>query len=410
MSSWRSWPISSAGPKSWPSARTITSMTASPFAAWLTERAAEHPDAFADVVGAEAAVTAWRRHLFEDRAKPATVNQALAAVTLMYEQAGLRIVVKRARIPKPGEPGALTAAEQGAVERAAARRGVRDAAIVAVLLYAGARVEECARLESGDVAITAWTGTVRLHGKGDEVRTVPLPANARTRLTDWLDQRGREPGPLWTGQRGALTDSGITQVVLAAGHAAGIEGLHPHRLRHTFVGGRPTRPAGSRSPADPCTDRGDRSDNRREGDNQASLPQARPPALPGGQVFGAGRGSLLFCCSSVPAGLHGLAAGGAAVCAGDGYRGCPQAANGDVDAVADGSLGAVVDRGHVPVDDELDRRAGGESRRRLLSLWHHDAAFSGRAPALGRKAHRCIGVVHQRFHCFMLPTLTVLLR
>jgi integrase/recombinase XerC len=197
------------------------------FAAWLAERAAEHPDAFADVVGAEAAVTAWRRHLFEDRAKPATVNQALAAVTLMYEQAGLRIAVRRARVPKPGEPDALTAAEQGAVERAAARRGVHDAAIVAVLLYAGARVEECARLGSGDVAITARTGTVRLHGKGDEVRTVPLPANARTRLTDWLDQRGREPGPLWTGQRGALTDSGITQVVLAVGHAAGIERLRP---------------------------------------------------------------------------------------------------------------------------------------------------------------------------------------
>jgi integrase len=205
------------------------------FAAWLTGRAAEHPDAFADVIGAEAAVTAWRRHLFENRARPATVNQALAAVTLMYEQAGLRIAIKRARVPKPGEPDALTAAEQGAAERAAARRGARDAAIVAVLLYAGARVEECARLEIEDVAITARTGTVRLHGKGDEVRTVPLPAIARARLSAWLDERGREPGPLWTGQRGALTDSGITQAVLAAGHAAGIEGLRPHRLRHTFA-------------------------------------------------------------------------------------------------------------------------------------------------------------------------------
>jgi site-specific recombinase XerD len=205
------------------------------FTAWLTERAADHPDAFGDVVGAEAAVTAWRRHLIEGRAKPATVNQALAAVTLMYEQAGLRIAVKRARVPKPGEPDALTVAQQGAVERAAARRGVRDAAIVAVLLYAGARVEECGRLELEDVAITARTGTVRLHGKGDEVRTVPLPAIARTRLVAWLDERGREPGPLWTGQRGALTDSGITQVVLAVGEDARITGLRPHRLRHTFA-------------------------------------------------------------------------------------------------------------------------------------------------------------------------------
>jgi integrase/recombinase XerC len=153
----------------------------------------------------------------------------------MYEQAGLRIAVKRARVPKPGEPDALTATQQGTVERAAARRGVRDAAIVAVLLYAGARVEECGRLELEDVAITARTGSVRLHGKGDEVRTVPLPAIARARLAAWLDERGREAGPLWTGQRGALTDSGITQVILAVGRDAGIEGLRPHRLRHTFA-------------------------------------------------------------------------------------------------------------------------------------------------------------------------------
>ena len=75
---------------------------------WLTSRTADHPDAFADTVGAEAAVTAWRRHLLRDKASPASVNQALAAVALLYDQAGLRVAVKRARVPRPGEPDALT--------------------------------------------------------------------------------------------------------------------------------------------------------------------------------------------------------------------------------------------------------------------------------------------------------------
>jgi len=207
----------------------------SAYVVWLTERAADHPDAFADLVGAEAAVTAWRRHLTRAKASPATVNQALAAITLMYSHAGLRISVKRARVPRPGEPDALTEAEQGAVERAAVRRGPRDAAILAVLLYAGAREEECARLDAGDIAITARTGTVRLHGKGDEIRTVPLPKTARDRINTWLDERGRHPGPLWSGQRGLLTISGIVQVVLAVGAGAGIEGLRPHRCRHTYA-------------------------------------------------------------------------------------------------------------------------------------------------------------------------------
>jgi integrase len=205
------------------------------YVTWLDEHAADHPDAFADLVGAEAAVTAWRRHLMRAKASPATINQALAAVTLMYSHAGMRIAVKRARVPRPGEPGALTRAEQGAVERAAARRGARDAAILSVLLHAGAREEECARLDAEDIAITARTGTVRLHGKGDEVRTVPLPAPARDRISAWLDERGRHPGPLWPGQRGPLTTSGIVQVVLATGADAGIPGLRPHRCRHTYA-------------------------------------------------------------------------------------------------------------------------------------------------------------------------------
>ncbi|PRX45318.1 integrase/recombinase XerC [Nonomuraea fuscirosea] len=208
---------------------------AATYVLWLTGPGIEHDDAFADVVGAEAAVTAWRRSRIEERAAPNTINQGIAALTLMYAQLGLRIRIKRATVPKPGEPDALTGAEQGAVERAAARRGARDAAIIAVLLYAGAREEECARLEADDIAITARTGTIRLHGKGDQVRTVPIPPTARARITAWLDIRGRQPGPLWTGQRGALTISGIVQVVLAVGTDAKHPGLRPHRLRHTYA-------------------------------------------------------------------------------------------------------------------------------------------------------------------------------
>ncbi|MGI8313162.1 tyrosine-type recombinase/integrase [Saccharopolyspora hattusasensis] len=206
------------------------------YVAWLTRNAAKHPDAFTDLVGAEAAVTAWRKHLIRSaKASPASINQALAAVTLLYEHGPqLRITVKRVRVPRPGEPDALSSAQQGKAERASLRRGARDAAIIAVLLYAGARVEECERLDLDDVAITARTGSIRLHGKGDEVHDVPLPAVARERLSAWIAERGNQPGPLWTGQRGRLTISGITQVVLAVGEAAGIKGLRPHRLRHTY--------------------------------------------------------------------------------------------------------------------------------------------------------------------------------
>lgn len=76
---------------------------------------------------------------------------------------------------------------------------------------------------------------MRLHGKGDQVRIVPLPARARERVTAWLQRREPTPGPLWVGQRGRLTVSGITQVVLAADADADIPGLRPHRLRHSYA-------------------------------------------------------------------------------------------------------------------------------------------------------------------------------
>ena len=72
-------------------ARTVRAYKrqAAAYAAWLAASADAHGDAFADLVGAEGAVTAWKRDMLAARASAATVNQALAAVTLMYEQAGL---------------------------------------------------------------------------------------------------------------------------------------------------------------------------------------------------------------------------------------------------------------------------------------------------------------------------------
>lgn len=206
---------------------------AAAYVEWLAGR--PHRDAFEDTVGAEAAVTAWRRYLLGERKlAPSSVNQALAAVTLMYELCRIRIKVKRARVPKPGEPDALTAAQEGALRRAADRRGTRDSAIVGLMLGSGARVAECARLDVEDLAVTERTGTVRLFGKGDEVRSVPLSPAARERVRGWLLAH---PGgtKLWVGQRGPLGKAGVTEVLLAAAKQAGLDAFHPHQTRHTYA-------------------------------------------------------------------------------------------------------------------------------------------------------------------------------
>ena len=223
-------------------ARTIRAYKrqAAAYVGWLAETASAHGDALADLVGAEGAVTAWKRDMLSARASASTVNQALAAVTLMYEQAGLRIVVKRVRIPRPSEPDTLTRQQEAALRRAAARRGPRDAAVIAVLLDTGARVEECARLDAGDFAITARTGEIRLHGKGDEV---PLRPAGQTRPGTGLSVAGRARPPPRTH---------LDRAARPAHHLRHHPGRARHRRRRRHPRSTPpSRPAHFRHPTPP---------------------------------------------------------------------------------------------------------------------------------------------------------------
>jgi site-specific recombinase XerD len=204
------------------------------YLAWLAGQSGAHPDAFADAIGAEAAVTAWRRELLAAKLAASSVGQALAAVTLLYEHgASMRLKVDRPGVPAPRRPwnGPIRARSNGPPAAAAPATG----RLSPCCSTAAPASRSAPRIDTGDLALTERTGTLRLHGKGDKVRSVPVPQEARKVIRTWLDERGREPGPLWLGQRGRLTVSGITQAVLAVGADANVPGLRPHRLRHTYA-------------------------------------------------------------------------------------------------------------------------------------------------------------------------------
>lgn len=206
---------------------------AAAYVAWLATD--PHPYAFVDAIGAEGAVKDWSRHLLGDRKRaPAYVNQGLAAVTLMYREVKVTISVERARVPRPGQPDALSRADEKKLKWAADHRSPRDNAVIAVLLGTGARVAECARLDIEDVPLTAKTGEVRLFGKGSHVRHVRPSPYAREKLLAWmLEHPGGEK--LWAGQRGPLTRKGIIHLVERVAIQAGLPKMHPHQLRHTFA-------------------------------------------------------------------------------------------------------------------------------------------------------------------------------
>ena len=119
--------------------------------------------------------------------------------------------------------------------------GARDAAMLAILYVGGVRRAELAGL---DVAhyVRAPAG-LKVHGKGNKERLVPLTGSATAALDDWLAVRGATPGPLFV----RLTKGGHVTGARLASHAvykilrkrlaqAGVEDLRPHDFRRTVIG------------------------------------------------------------------------------------------------------------------------------------------------------------------------------
>lgn len=117
--------------------------------------------------------------------------------------------------------------------------GARDRALLELLYGSGLRVGELAGLDLGDV--DAGRGLVRVRGKGDKERLVPVGPPALSAVGAWLERRGEllRPGlptkALFLGPRGRrLGVRRVQEMVQRYGAlGAGRPDLHPHALRHT---------------------------------------------------------------------------------------------------------------------------------------------------------------------------------
>jgi site-specific recombinase XerD len=113
----------------------------------------------------------------------------------------------------------------------------RDEAIVRLLLDTGMRRAECAGLAVADVDLDQDVAVVL--GKGRRQRACPFGKRSARAVDRYLRVRRTHPHAsrpeLWLGYRGPLSGDGIMQMLHRRGARAGIDGLHPHQLRHTFA-------------------------------------------------------------------------------------------------------------------------------------------------------------------------------
>jgi len=120
--------------------------------------------------------------------------------------------------------------------------GVRDAAILAMLIATGMRRAELCALRTSDVDLQS--GKLRVIGKGDKERTVYLRNGALRYLRDWLSVRGYEPGPIFcrinkAGRifpEGALSTTAMHKIITKRAAEAGVRDITPHDFRRTYAG------------------------------------------------------------------------------------------------------------------------------------------------------------------------------
>lgn len=109
------------------------------------------------------------------------------------------------------------------------RNEKRDHAILELLYGTGIRVGELAGLALRDVDLDE--GWVRVRGKGNKERLVPLGSKAIRAILGYLKERGREAGPLFE-----LTERTVQRIVRRRSLKAGIvKRTTPHTLRHSFA-------------------------------------------------------------------------------------------------------------------------------------------------------------------------------
>jgi len=118
--------------------------------------------------------------------------------------------------------------------------GKRDRAVLEVLYGSGLRVSELSNLDLGDIDLIE--GSVRVVGKGNKERVVPLGRAAIASLEAYLEVRSSlpkgtsaDPKALFLSVRGARLGVRPVQLLVHRYGAlgAGRGDLHPHALRHT---------------------------------------------------------------------------------------------------------------------------------------------------------------------------------
>ncbi|MGX5183788.1 tyrosine-type recombinase/integrase [Streptomyces avermitilis] len=188
-----------------------------------------------------------------EKKEPGTINKIMASIKsffkfatdkgLTFANPAAKVKIKRS-MKQDQSPQWIGRYEQAKYFHAIAQNTkdwmrIRDMAISRMMVGAGLRVQEVADLRIGDVSIERRREVVTVRGgKGGKFRQLPLNSDVIGAMKDWLEIRktSNDTDPLFIGQgcsRGMSVRS-IHKLVNKYANQAGLHGVSPHTLRHTF--------------------------------------------------------------------------------------------------------------------------------------------------------------------------------
>ncbi len=139
------------------------------------------------------------------------------------------------RLPHTLSPDEMTQLLESAGDEPLA---IQDRAIFELIYSSGLRLAELVGLDL--TSVDRQSGEVRVFGKGNKERIVPVGTQALAALNNWLAVRttiARDDRALFVGARGARIAPRVVQARLkAVALNQGIrQNVHPHMLRHSFA-------------------------------------------------------------------------------------------------------------------------------------------------------------------------------
>jgi integrase/recombinase XerC len=183
----------------------------------------------------------WLKGLVAERRPMGTLAPARAAVRHRLESEGkseeeVRALLPRIRGRKGATREALSPEDLAAYYEAVeieANEPVRT--ILLLLPRCGLRISEACNLRREEVTERGERLILRIRGKGDKPRIVPLGETGTAILRAHIDALPADADYLFAGRGGPITPAAVRRVTRILRDKHGIADLSPHVLRHTYA-------------------------------------------------------------------------------------------------------------------------------------------------------------------------------